>query len=132
MLGASDNNERPEVCVVGGIIYSSQGQTTEDQVMRDGFDTVINALGICVKPYLTQIVSSILWQLNNKSAKVRQQAADPTTRLAVVFKQCGEVQLVSTLGLALFEQLGEEYPDTLNESASQGSFAPNDAYPLRT
>lgn len=46
--------------------------------------------GIRVKPYLTQIVSTILWRLNNKSAKVRQQAADLTTRLAVVIKQCGE------------------------------------------
>ena len=66
-----------------------------------------------MKPYLTQIVSTILWRLNNKSAKVRQQAADLTTRLAVVIKQCGEDQLLSKLGLVLFEQLGEEYPDTL-------------------
>ncbi|OJA10725.1 hypothetical protein AZE42_04267 [Rhizopogon vesiculosus] len=51
--------------------------------MLNGFGTIINALSICVKPYLTQIVSSVLWQLNNKSAKVQQQAADLTTRLAV-------------------------------------------------
>lgn len=69
--------------------------------------------GIRVKPYLTQIVSTVLWRLNNKSAKVRQQAADLTTRLAVVIKQCGEDQLLSKLGVVLFEQLGEEYPDTL-------------------
>ncbi|KAF8202543.1 armadillo-type protein [Pholiota molesta] len=100
-LGASDIDERLEE------------QTTEDQVMLDGFGTVVNALGIRVKPYLTQIVSTILWRLNNKSAKVRQQAADLTTRLAVVIKQCGEDQLLSKLGLVLFEQLGEEYPDTL-------------------
>ncbi|OAX32234.1 hypothetical protein K503DRAFT_776858, partial [Rhizopogon vinicolor AM-OR11-026] len=97
--------------------------------VRDGFSTFINALGTCVKPCLTQIVSSVLWQFNNKSAKVRQQAADLTTRLAVVFKQCGEVQPISTLGLVLFEQLGEEYPDTPDESAGQGSFAPNDTCP---
>lgn len=66
-----------------------------------------------MKPYLVQIVSTVLWRLNNKSAKVRQQAADLTTRLAVVTKQCGEDQLLSKLGLVLFEQLGEEYPDTL-------------------
>jgi len=29
--------------------------------------------------------------------------------LAVVIKQCGEDQLVSKLGLVLFEQLSEEY-----------------------
>ena len=112
-LGASDIDERLEVRLVDGIIYSFQEQTTEDQVMLDGFGTVVNALGIRVKPYLVQIVSTILWRLNNKSAKVRQQAADLTSRLAVVIKQCGEDQLLSKLGLVLFEQLGEEYPDTL-------------------
>ncbi len=77
-----------------------------------------------MKPYLTQIVSTILWRLNNKSAKVRQQAADLTTRLAVVIKQCGEDQLLSKLGLVLFEQLGEEYPDTLGSIiAAEGAIA---------
>jgi splicing factor 3B subunit 1 len=112
-LGAADIDERLEIRLVDGIIYSFQEQTTEDQVMLDGFGTVVNALGIRVKPYLVQIVSTILWRLNNKSAKVRQQAADLTTRLAIVIKQCGEDQLLSKLGLVLFEQLGEEYPDTL-------------------
>ena len=129
-LGASDIDERLEMRLVDGIIYSFQEQTTEDQVMLDGFGTVVNALGkfylliqchllitilsgICVKPYLAQIVTMILWRLNNKSAKVRQQAADLTTRLAVVIKQCGEDQQLRTLGLVLFEQVGEEYPDTL-------------------
>jgi len=88
MLGASDIDEQLEVRLVDGIIYSFQEQTTEDQVMLDGFGMVVNALGICVKPYLSQIVSTVLWWLNNKSAKVRQQAADLTTRLAVVIKQC--------------------------------------------
>lgn len=69
--------------------------------------------GIRVKPYLTQIVSTVLWRLNNKSAKVRQQAADLTSKLAVVIKQCGEDGLLAKLGVVLFEQLGEEYPDTL-------------------
>ena len=123
-LGASDIDERLEIRLVDGIIYSFQEQTTEDQVMLDGFGTVVNALGIRVKPYLTQIVSTILWRLNNKSAKVRQQAADLTTRLAVVIKQCGEDQLLSKLGLVLFEQLGEEYPDTLGSIiAAEGAIA---------
>jgi splicing factor 3B subunit 1 len=60
MLGASDIDERLEVRLVDGIIYSFQEQTTEDQVMLDGFGTVVNALGIRVKPYLTQIVSTVL------------------------------------------------------------------------
>jgi splicing factor 3B subunit 1 len=57
--------------------------------MLNGFGTVVDALGIRVKPYFTQIVSAVLWRLNNKSAKVWQQAADFMTRLAVVIKQCG-------------------------------------------
>ena len=69
-------------------------------------------------------MSTILWRLNNKSAKVRQQAADLTSRLAVVIKQCGEDQLLSKLGLVLFEQLGEEYPDTLGSIiAAEGAIA---------
>ncbi|KAH9828714.1 armadillo-type protein [Rhodofomes roseus] len=123
-LGTSDIDERLEVRLVDGIIYAFQEQTTEDQVMLDGFSTIVNALGIRVKPYLTQIVSTILWRLNNKSAKVRQQAADLTTRLAVVIKQCGEDQLLNKLGLVLFEQLGEEYPDTLGSIiAAEGAIA---------
>jgi splicing factor 3B subunit 1 len=140
-LEASDIDERLEVRLIDGIIYSFQEQTTEDQVMLDGFGTVVNALGVSVsssdicilltfrsgirvKPYLTQIVSTILWRLNNKSAKVRQQAADLTSRLAVVIKQCGEDQLLNKLGLVLFEQLGEEYPDTLGSIiAAEGAIA---------
>lgn len=59
----------------------------------------------------------ILWRLNHKSAKVRQQAADLTSKLAGVIKQCGEDGLLSKLGVVLFEQLGEEYPDTLGRCA---------------
>jgi len=75
MLGASDIDECLEVCLVDGIIYAFQEQMTENQVILDVFGTVINALGIGMKPYLTQIVSTILWRLNSKSAEVRQQAS---------------------------------------------------------
>jgi splicing factor 3B subunit 1 len=43
-LGASDIDHRLEVRLINGIIYSFQEQTTEDQVMLDGFGTVVNAL----------------------------------------------------------------------------------------
>ncbi|EGG07519.1 uncharacterized protein MELLADRAFT_35537 [Melampsora larici-populina 98AG31] len=123
-LGANEIDERLEVQLIDGIIYAFQEQTVEDIVMLEGFGTVVHALGIRVKPYLTQIVSTILWRLNNKSAKVRQQAADLTSKLAVVIKQCGEDQLLSKLGVVLFEQLGEEYPDTLGSIiAAEASIA---------
>ncbi|CCF49700.1 hypothetical protein NDA11_005727 [Ustilago hordei] len=112
-LGAADVDERLEVQLVDGLIYAFQEQTVEDQVMLEGVGTVVNALGMHVKPYLTQIVSTILWRLNNKSAKTRQQAADLTTKLALVIKQCGEDALLAKLGVVLFEQLGEEFPEAL-------------------
>ncbi|KAF8206263.1 armadillo-type protein [Mycena galopus ATCC 62051] len=112
-LGVSEIDNRTEVKLVDGVLYAFQEQTTDDDILLNGFGTVVNALGVRSKPYLTQIISTILWRLNNKSAKVRQQAADLTVRLVVVIKQCGEEQMLSKLGLVLFEQLGEEYPDTL-------------------
>lgn len=61
--------------------------------MLNGFGTIVNQLGKRVKPYLPQICGTILWRLNNKSAKVRQQAADLISRIAVVMKTCQEVSL---------------------------------------
>lgn len=112
-LGASDIDEPLEIRLVDGMINAFQLQTVEDNVILDGCGAVVNALGLRIKPYLVQVVNSILWRLNNKSAKVRQQAADLTARLAVVIKNCDEDQLLSKLGIVLFEQLGEEYPDAL-------------------
>lgn len=69
----------------------------QDSVMLNGFGTVVNALGKRVKPYLPQICGTVLWRLNNKSAKVRQQAADLISRTAVVMKTCQEVRYKDTL-----------------------------------
>merc|ERR1712048_819329 len=90
-----------------------QEQTTEDVVMLNGFGTIVNSLGKRVKPYLPQICGTILWRLNNKSAKVRQQAADLISRIAVVMKTCQEEKLMGHLGTVLYEYLGEEYPEVL-------------------
>lgn len=54
-LGASDIDERLEVRLVDGIIYSFQEQTTEDQVMLDGFGTVVNALGELYLPLFSRV-----------------------------------------------------------------------------
>lgn len=112
-LGAADINERLEERLVDGILYAFQEQGIEDIVMLNGFGTVVNALGTRCKPYLPQIVSTILWRLNNKSATVRQQAADLISRIAMVMKQCGEDALMGKLGIVLYEYLGEEYPEVL-------------------
>jgi splicing factor 3B subunit 1 len=113
-LGAGDIDERLEEQLVDGILYAFQEQASDDtQVMLGGFGTVVNALGLRVKPYLPQICGTIKWRLNNKSAKVRMQAADLISRIAVVMKTCGEDQLMGHLGVVLYEYLGEEYPEVL-------------------
>ncbi|KAF7327639.1 Splicing factor 3B subunit 1 [Mycena kentingensis (nom. inval.)] len=112
-VGVLDLDNRTELQLVDGALCAFQEQTTEDKGLLDAFGTIVNTLGARIQPYLLQIVSTVLWRLNNKSAKVRQQAADLTTQLSVAIKQCGEEQMLAKLGLVLFEQLGEEYPDTL-------------------
>lgn len=112
-LGAADVSERLEERLIDGVLYAFQEQSIEDIVILNGFGTVVNALGTRCKPYLPQIVSTILWRLNNKSATVRQQAADLISRIAMVMKQCGEDALMGKLGIVLYEYLGEEYPEVL-------------------
>lgn len=53
----------------------------QDAVMLDVFGTVCRGLGRRTKPYFIQICGTVLWRLNNKSAKVRQQATD----LVIIF-----------------------------------------------
>jgi len=112
-LGSADIDSRLEEQLIDGILYAFQEQTTEDVVMLNGFGTIVNSLGKRVKPYLPQICGTILWRLNNKSAKVRQQAADLISRIAVVMKTCQEEKLMGHLGVVLYEYLGEEYPEVL-------------------
>mmetsp|Transcript_7474 Transcript_7474/g.12384 ORF Transcript_7474/g.12384 Transcript_7474/m.12384 type:complete len:933 (+) Transcript_7474:2-2800(+) len=114
-LGAADIDQRMEEQLVDGILYAFQEQDadTETAVMLDGFGTAVNALGMRCKPYLPQIAGTIKWRLNNKSAKVRMQAADLISRIAVVMKTCGEDALMAHLGVVLYEYLGEEYPEVL-------------------
>ncbi|KAJ5679240.1 ARM repeat-containing protein [Penicillium macrosclerotiorum] len=112
-LGAADISERLEERLIDGVLYAFQEQSIEDIVILNGFGTVVNALSTRCKPYLPQIVSTILWRLNNKSATVRQQAADLISRIAMVMKQCGEDALMGKLGIVLYEYLGEEYPEVL-------------------
>ncbi|XP_071812328.1 splicing factor 3B subunit 1-like isoform X2 [Apostichopus japonicus] len=112
-LGASDIDSRLEEQLIDGILYAFQEQTTEDSVMLNGFGTIVNALGKRCKPYLPQICGTILWRLNNKAAKVRQQAADLISRIAIVMKTCQEEKLMGHLGVVLYEYLGEEYPEVL-------------------
>jgi len=113
-LGVSDVSEQLEEQLIDGILYAFQEQTAEDsQVMLSGFGTVVKALGERTKPYLAQISAIIKFRLNNKNARVRQQAADLIGRIAPVMKVSNEMALLKHLGKVLFEYLGEEYPEVL-------------------
>lgn len=112
-LGAADIGERLEERLIDGILHSFQEQSVEDVVVLNAFGSCVNALGTRTKPYLPQIVSTILWRLNNKTAQTRQQAADLISRIAMVMAQCGEDALLGKLGIVLYEYLGEEYPEVL-------------------
>ena len=105
--------ERLEKLLIDGMIYAYEEITTDDISVIHGFGVVANALGMRCKPYVNQICSKILWRLNHRSAKIRQQAADLISKLANVMSVCGEEKLMGHLGLILYEYLGEEYPEVL-------------------
>ena len=111
--GTSDVDERLEELLIDGLLFAFQEHQSEDFVVLDAFGRISNTLGQRLKPHLPQVCSTILWRLNNKSAQVRQHAAELIARMANVLNECGEEQLLLHLGQVLYEYLGEEYPDVL-------------------
>ena len=95
-----------------GILFAFQEQTADDNdVMLRGFGTVVVALGRSARSRTCpQICGTIKWRLNNKSAEVRQQAADLVARVAATMKVCDEEQLMGHLGVVLYEYLGRGVP----------------------
>lgn len=114
-LGAADIDARLEELLVDGILYAYQEQMQDESVsvLLNGFGTVVNALGKRAKPYLPQINGTIKWRLNHKLPRTRQQAADLIARISIVMKQCSEEKLLTHLGIVLYENIGEEYPEVL-------------------
>jgi len=106
--GVADINSKLEEKLMDGMLFAFQEQTSEDTVsVLNAFGTVVNTLQMRVKPYISQICGIIQWRLNNRSARVRQQAADLIQRIAQVMKMCGEEALMGRLGVILYEYLGE-------------------------
>jgi splicing factor 3B subunit 1 len=113
-LGTADIGERQEQLLMDGLLYAFTEQLLDDNpTILNGFGSITTALGTRCKPYLPQIAGTITVRLNNKSAKVRQHAADLISRVAAVMTLCGEEQKMCHLGLILYEYLGEEYPEVL-------------------
>lgn len=113
-LGTGDVDARLEEVLIDGLLYAYQEQVSDESpAVLNGFGCVINALGQRSKPYLPQVSGTIKWRLNNKSARVRQQAADLVSKIAPVMKLCDEEKLLAHLAIVLYENLGEEYPEVL-------------------
>jgi splicing factor 3B subunit 1 len=112
--GVGNIDTRLEERLVDGLVYAFQEQSSEDaSVVIKGFGSIAAALGVRLKPYLSQVSAVCRWRLNTPSAAVRQQAADLIGKLAPVMGKCGEDQMMGHLGLFLYEYLGEEYPEVL-------------------
>mmetsp|Transcript_15831 Transcript_15831/g.31775 ORF Transcript_15831/g.31775 Transcript_15831/m.31775 type:complete len:1262 (-) Transcript_15831:1556-5341(-) len=113
-LGVADIDNRLRDRIMDGMLHAFQEQGADDNpVVLSGLGTFVEKLGLNAKQYLEGIAGIVKWRLNNKSAKVRQQAAELTARIASVMKLCNEERLMGHLGLVLYEYLGEEYPDVL-------------------
>ena len=111
--GAADINHALEAQLMDSVLKAMHDQTTDDNVILNGFGAVVNALGIRSKPYFAQIIGTIQWRLTSKSIRIRQQAADLVTKIAHCMKICGEEARLGRLGLNLNECLREEYPEVL-------------------
>lgn len=111
--GSHDISKALEVQLVDGVISAFHEQTSDDPIIINGFGAVINSLGLRAKPYFVQIIGTIQWILNNKSTRVRMQAADLISKIAHCMKICGEENRLGRLGLNLNEGLREEFPEVL-------------------
>lgn len=112
---SGDIEKRDEEQLVDGLLYAFQEQVVEENsstVLR-AFERVATVLGARMKPYLMQMVSMALWRLTNRSACIRQLAAELVGRMAAVMVVAGEEALLGKLSMVLYENLGEEYPDVL-------------------
>lgn len=114
-LTGSDIGDRLEEHLIDGMLFAFQEQVNDDLggVVIRGFGSVLKALGTRIKPYLMQISSMILWRLSNRSAKIRQLAADLVGKIAPSMAICHEEGILAKLSIVLYENLGEEYPDVL-------------------
>ncbi|ODV93299.1 hypothetical protein PACTADRAFT_51908 [Pachysolen tannophilus NRRL Y-2460] len=113
-LGSSDLSDRSAELLLDGIVFAYQQQSLgQDAVILHGFSTIVNSLGIRIKPHLQAIVSVILFRLKNKNPENRQQAADLISLIVPALRSCHEEDMVVRLSEILYESLGEVYPEVL-------------------
>ena len=112
-LGATEFDGHLDALLVDGMLYAFRLQTDDSNTVLFAFSTVLNALGIRAKPFLTQIQQVVAHMLTYQLPKTRQLACDLVSRIAPVMSLCGEESMMGRLGEILYENLGEEYPDVL-------------------
>jgi splicing factor 3B subunit 1 len=124
MLGASDNDERLEAVSSTALSILSRSRPREIKSC-----SMVSARSSMLSAFVSSHIShrSSLPFSSGSTTRARRSAASRRSHDqagCVVIKQCGEDQLLSKLGLVLFEQLGEKYPDTLNSIiAAEGAIA---------
>ena len=98
-LGVADIDPALEEQLVDGLLYAFQEQQSEHAqdalTLMTSFGVIINALGQRCKLYLPQIAGIIKWRLNNKTARVRQQALAPQAQGVRIV--CAEGEVVEDL-----------------------------------
>lgn len=114
-LGLSDVDGPLEARLIDGLLFAFQAQeNSKDSIgALRALCIVVTKLGTRAKPYMQRIIIMVKLRLNNKTAQVREFAADLISGIAPVMKACNEDTLISHMGTVLFEYLGEEFPDVL-------------------
>ena len=114
LMGVSDLDLKLEEQLMNGLLFAFQEQGVEStSAVVNCYGTVLKMLGVRAKPYMSGITSTIKWRITNRSPTIRKQSADLIARIAPSLKTCGEDGELKKLGLALYEYLGEEFPDVL-------------------
>ncbi|KAI3657657.1 hypothetical protein MP638_007439 [Amoeboaphelidium occidentale] len=115
-MGVADlkNDRRLEELMVDGLIYVFENIQSDDyRNQLDAIGTIFGSIGSRMLPYLENICALLLWRLNNKSSRIRQEAAELIGRLAPVLIDCDQEAVLINFGKVLYENLGEEYPEVL-------------------
>jgi splicing factor 3B subunit 1 len=116
--GVDGIDEGLEKRLFDGFFYAFQNQNSnsleeESRILLNAFGVLVNEFGLRSKRYFADLAGIIKWRLNNKSPKVRKQAAELLSKIAAVMKRCDEEKPLIYLGEVFYEYLGEEYPDVL-------------------
>lgn len=103
--------------LIDGLSYAFTECPPEEniRIILGAWRETISTLGSRMRPHLLSVASIVLWRLSNRTPKIRQAAADLAALLPSACAACDHDDggVLPKLGVVLFENLGEEYPDVL-------------------